>query len=75
MTSTLHHGAHEHRHGPSRVQRGAETALLADDVAARIIEGSRPRRTVLTLYARLIRRGALLMALALAAYVALEVAS
>jgi len=75
MTSVLHHGAHERRRGPSRATGGAEPASLAPDVAPRMLEGSRPRRTVTFLYARLIRRGALLMALSLAAYAALEVAS
>ena len=75
MTSATHHGAHEVKREPSRAARGAETASPARDVAPRTVQGSHPRRTVLTLYARLIRRGALLMAVGIAAYVGFEVAS
>lgn len=75
MSQTAHRGAHELKHKPGRAARGAETALPAGDVAPRIVEGSRPRRTVLALYARLTRRGALLLSLGVAAYLGLEVAS
>lgn len=75
MTSATHHGAHEVKREPSRVARGAETASPARDVAPRIREGAHPRRTVLTLYTRLTRRGALLMAVGVAVYVGIEVAS
>jgi len=75
MTSTTHHGAHEVKRTPSEAARGAEAASPARDVAPRIAQSAHPRRTVLTLYARLTRRGALLMAVGVAVCVAIEVAS
>jgi ABC-2 type transport system permease protein len=75
MTSATHHGTHEVKRTPSRAARGAEAASPARDGAPRIAQGAHPRRTVLTLYARLTRRGALLMAVGVAAYVGIEVAS
>jgi ABC-2 type transport system permease protein len=75
MTSTTHHGAHEVKRTPSEAARGAEAASPARDVAPRIAQGAHPRRTVLTLYARLTRRGALLMAVGVAVCVAIEIAS
>jgi len=75
MSQTAHRGAHELTHTPSRTGRGAETTSPLRDVEPRIVQGARPRRTVLRLYARLIRRGALLMAVGMAAYVGFEVAN
>ena len=75
MRQTAHRGAHEAQREPGRAARGAETASPARDVAPRIREGAHPRRTVLTLYTRLTRRGALLTAVGVAVYVGIEVAS
>ena len=75
MTSTTHHGAHEVKRTQSEAARGAEAASPARDVAPRIAQSAHPRLTVLTLYARLTRRGALLMAVGVAVCVAIEVAS
>jgi len=75
MTSATHHGAHDLQPEPGRAARGAQAGSPADEVAPRIAQGSHPRRTVLSLYSRLIRRGALLMAVGLAVYVGIEVAS
>jgi ABC-2 type transport system permease protein len=75
MTDTAHRGAHDLTQKPGRGAQRAETASAARDIAPRTVEGSHPRRTVLRLYARLIRRGALLMAVGMAAYAGFEVAS
>jgi ABC-2 type transport system permease protein len=75
MTSATHHGAHGVRREPERAPRGAEAASSPHDVAPRIARGAHPRRTVLSLYSRLTRRSALLMAAGVAVYVGIEVAS
>jgi len=75
MTDTAHRGAHELTQKSGRGAQRAEAASTARDIAPRTVGGSHPRRTVLRLYARLIRRGALLMAVGMAAYVGFEVAS
>ena len=75
MTSATHHGAHKLRREASRPALGAEAASPARDVAPRIRKGAHPRRTVLTLYVRLTRRGALLMAASVAVYLGIEVLS
>jgi len=75
MTSATHHGAHEVKDTSNRKARDVAAASAARDVAPRIVQGARPRRTVLMLYARLTRRGALLMAASQAMYVGIEVAS
>jgi ABC-2 type transport system permease protein len=75
MTSATHHGAQELRREPGRAAGGAAVTSPARDVAPRIAHGAHPRRTVLALYARLTRRGALLMAVGIAVYVGIEVAS
>src|SRR5665648_308938 len=75
MRQTARRDAHEAIREPGRAARGAETASPPRDVAPRIREGAHPRRTVLTLYTRLTRRGALLMAVGVALYVGIEVAS
>ena len=75
MTSAMHRGAHELKREPRRAARGAEAALPARDASPRIVEGAHPRRTVLRLYTRLTRRGALLMAASVAVYLGIEVAS
>jgi ABC-2 type transport system permease protein len=75
MSQTAHRGAHQLTHRPSREGRGAEARSPARHIAPRIELGARPYRTVLRLYARLIRRSSLLMAAGIAAYVGLEVAS
>ncbi len=75
MTSATHHGAHELKREATRAGRRAEAALPVREAAPRLVEGAHPRRTVLLLYARLTRRGALLMAAGIAVYVGIEVAS
>jgi len=75
MTDTAHRGAHDLTQKPGRPAQRAETVSAARGIAPRTVEGSHPRRAVLRLYARLIRRGALLMAVGIAAYVGFEVAS
>jgi len=75
MTSATHHGTHELKREPGRAARGREAASPARDVVPRIVRAAHPRRTVLRLYARLTRRGALLMAVGIAVYVGIEVAS
>ncbi len=75
MTSATHHGAHELARRPSRQARRARTASPARHLAPRIAQGAHPRRTVFTLYVRLTRRGALLMAASVAVYLGVEVAS
>lgn len=75
MSQTAHRGAHQLTHKQSRSGRGAEARSPARDIGARIGQGAHPHRTVLRLYARLIRRGSLLMAVGMAAYVGFEVAS
>ena len=75
MTSATHHRAHEAKGETPRAARDAKVALPAREVAPPIVPGAHPQRMVLTLCTRLIRRGALLMAIAVAAYVAVEVAS
>jgi ABC-2 type transport system permease protein len=75
MTSATHHGAHELKREAIRAGRRAEAALPVREDAPRLVEGAHARRAVLLLYARLTRRGALLMAVAIAAYVGLEVVS
>jgi hypothetical protein len=75
MTDTAHRGAHELTQKSGRGTQRAEVASTARDIAPRAGGGSHPRCTVLRLYARLIRRGALLMAVGMAAYVGFEVAS
>ena len=70
------HGAHELRHRPPRrPARGGESATRPRQVAPRIVGDAHPRRAVLSLNTRLTRRGTLLMTAAVAAYLALEVAS
>lgn len=75
MSQTAHRGAHELTHPPRRKAWAAQNASPSHEVTQRTVDGAHPRRTVLMLYARLTRRGSLLMALAIAAYVGLEVAS
>ena len=75
MTSARHHGAHEVKRKASRAVRGDAAASPARDVAPRVVQGAHPRRTVLTLYTRLTRRGALLIAAAVGVYLGVEVAS
>jgi len=75
MTSATHHGAHDLQPEPGRAARGAQAGSRAGEVAPRIAPVPHPRRTVLSLYSRLIRRGAVLMAVGLAVYVGIEVAS
>ena len=75
MISARHHGAHEVKRKASRAARGDAAASPARDVAPRVVQGAHPRRTVLTLFTRLTRRGALLMAVAVGVYLGVEVAS
>ncbi|HYO20088.1 MAG TPA: hypothetical protein VES02_15650 [Dermatophilaceae bacterium] len=75
MTSATHHGAHGVRREPGTAARSAEAASSPRDVAPRVAQSAHPRRTVLSLYSRLTRRGALLMAAGVAVYVGIEVAS
>ena len=74
MTDTAHRGAPELTE-TGHESRPAGTASTATGVASRKHNGSRPGRTVLRLNALLIRRGTLLMAAGIAAYVGFEVAS
>lgn len=75
MSQTAHRGVHLLRHKPTRAGR-AEASSTARGVAPRAEHsGAQPRRTLIGLYARLTRRGALLMAAAVSAYVGFEVAS
>jgi polyether ionophore transport system permease protein len=75
MTDTVHRGTHNLSQTSGRGARGAGAGSTAREVAPRTLRGSHPRRTVLRLYTRLIRRGALLMAAGIAAYAGFEVAS
>ena len=75
MSQTAHRGAHQLTHKPSRAGRDAAAWSPARDIAPRIGQGAHPYRTILRLYARLIRRGSLLMAVGIAAYLGLVVAS
>ncbi len=75
MTATQH-GSHELTRAPSGAARSASpSARHVGPRSARAAPGAHPFRTVLRLNARLTRRGALLMAVAIAAYVGIEVAS
>lgn len=79
MTETAHRGAHtispRKRRDTRTTQAVADSGPETSDVQPQPAGGSRPGRTVLRLYTRLIRRGAVLMALGLALYAGFEVAS
>ena len=74
MTDTAHRRG-DLTQNPGGGDQQAEAPRPARDVARPTVQASHPGRTILKLYARLIRRGGLLMAVGIAAYVGFEVAS